>query len=251
MFDQMVWNEDRLFLGDLVFRMEDLRDDSHTRIEKEYFLLYKSEPLIGQYRVLFSKLDLRPRNVFELGLWDGGSTAFWFETLKPDKHVGVDMSERGDSAYFRRWVESRDLHDRVATYWGVDQADKHSIREIALREFDGPLDLVIDDASHFYAPTKASFETLFPLLRHGGVYIFEDWQWEHLPEFQGPDHPWFEKEGLTRLVFELVEATPTGGLIGTLMLSEGFVAVERGWGTTGDDGDFRLDTYILRRPPKT
>ena len=38
-----------------------------------------------------------------------------------------------------------------------------------------PLDLVIDDASHLYGPTMASFEVLFPRLRPGGLYVIEDW----------------------------------------------------------------------------
>ena len=38
---------------------------------------------------------------------------------------------------------------------------------------------MIDDASHLYEPSLASFETLFPLLRPGGTYIIEDWKWEH------------------------------------------------------------------------
>jgi hypothetical protein len=48
-------------------------------------------------------------------------------------------------------------------------------------EFSAPLDLVIDDASHIYGPTKASFQALFPLLRPGGLYLIEDWAWAHWP----------------------------------------------------------------------
>ena len=40
-----------------------------------------------------------------------------------------------------------------------------------------PLDLVMDDASHLGPQTRASFETLFPRLRAGGLYIIEDWSW--------------------------------------------------------------------------
>lgn len=42
-----------------------------------------------------------------------------------------------------------------------------------------PMDLVVDDASHFYHETRESFRTLFPLLRPGGLYIVEDWGWAH------------------------------------------------------------------------
>jgi hypothetical protein len=39
------------------------------------------------------------------------------------------------------------------------------------------MNLVVDDASHTYEDTKASFETLFPLLQPGGIYAIEDWSW--------------------------------------------------------------------------
>ena len=40
---------------------------------------------------------------------------------------------------------------------------------------DEPLDLVVDDCSHRYKPSRASFNELFPRLRPGGVYVIEDW----------------------------------------------------------------------------
>src|SRR5215207_423787 len=43
---------------------------------------------------------------------------------------------------------------------------------------DEELDLVIDDASHRLEPTRTSFETLFPRLRDGGLYLIEDWKWQ-------------------------------------------------------------------------
>jgi hypothetical protein len=56
-----------------------------------------------------------------------------------------------------------------------------------------PLDLVIDDASHLYGPSLATFETLFPALREGGLYVLEDWKTSlNFPCHGGgenPDHP--------------------------------------------------------------
>jgi hypothetical protein len=47
-------------------------------------------------------------------------------------------------------------------------------------------DLVIDDAAHVYGQTKRSFECLFPTLAPGGLYIIEDWAWEHWKECASP-----------------------------------------------------------------
>ena len=41
------------------------------------------------------------------------------------------------------------------------------------------LDLVIDDASHLLPETTASFNVLFPRLRAGGLFVIEDWSWQH------------------------------------------------------------------------
>jgi hypothetical protein len=38
---------------------------------------------------------------------------------------------------------------------------------------------VIDDASHLIAPTRVSFNLLFPRLRPGGVFVIEDWSGVH------------------------------------------------------------------------
>jgi hypothetical protein len=47
------------------------------------------------------------------------------------------------------------------------------------QEFDGPLDLIIDDSSHLMPQSRESFCALFPKLRPGGAYIVEDWSFAH------------------------------------------------------------------------
>ncbi len=60
---------------------------------------------------------------------------------------------------------------------------------------DRQINLVIDDASHLYQETKVSFETLFPLLRPGRLYVIEDWNSDHLladrieAVLMDPSHP--------------------------------------------------------------
>jgi hypothetical protein len=249
-FDRLAWNDDRMLLDDLVFRLQHTRNQA-WELGDECFVFYKVKPLVDQYARFFAtRPGFLARNVFELGLWDGGSVAFWFECFQPYKHVGIDFSERGDSAYFRRYVETRGLDGRIATYWSVDQADGERLRTIARQEFDGALDLVIDDASHLYGPTKSSFETLFPLLRPGGLYLVEDWAWAHWNEFHAPSHPWSGETPLTRLVFEQVAATGSSTeLIASMGVYQGFVAIERGGVALDTRGGFRLASWIANRPP--
>jgi len=249
MFERLAWHKDRMVLDDLVFRLQHYLSDD-WELGEDCFVFYKIKKLIDQYERFFAaRGTASPQNVFELGLWDGGSLAFWFQLFQPKKHVGIDLRRRSDSKYFQRYVSSRGLQRRITTRWGVDQADAKTLREIIGHEFDGALDLVIDDASHLYEPTRASFECLFPLLRPGGLYIIEDWAWGHWPEF----HATMSKETpLTGLVFELVEATGSSATLArSLTIYEGFVVVERGEAELPRDGAFRLEHHICRRPTRS
>jgi hypothetical protein len=248
MFERLVWHDDRMLLDGLTFRLEHHKN-AEWELGDECFVFYKIKPLVDQYaRFWLFRPDFRPQHLLELGLWDGGSMAFWFELFHPRKHVGVDFAPRGDSPYFKRYRESRGLSEQLKTYWGVDQTDAKRLRAIVEAECDGVLDLVIDDASHIYGPTKTSFETLFPLLRPGGLYIIEDWAWEHWAEFQTPNHPWAGERALTPLIVELVEATASSPtLIGNLTVFDGFVVVERGEMGREQLKDFALKRYISRR----
>jgi cephalosporin hydroxylase len=250
MFDRLVWQRDRMLLDALVFRLEHYRSADWNG--GDHFRFYKIKELVDQYANFFSRhADFRPHRVIELGIFDGGSTAFWYEMFRPQKHVALDIQDQTDPPYFRRYIESRGLTDRIKTYWKTDQTDITQLRTIVETEFDGPPDLVIDDASHLYRQTRASFEVLFPLLMSGGLYLIEDWAWGHWPEFFSADHPWAEEEPLTRLVVELVEAAGTSTqLISSVAVHQGFVAVERGPQRFDKAPSFHLKDHILRRPSR-
>lgn len=79
---------------------------------------------------------------------------FWFEYFHPEKIFGIDRTQRTDSKYFQRYTTEGDRARRIRTYWGTDQADRKRLQEIVNDEFEGPFDLVIDDASHMYELTK-------------------------------------------------------------------------------------------------
>jgi predicted O-methyltransferase YrrM len=247
MFEKLIWQKDRMLLGDLVFRLEHYKNDN-WELGENCFRFFKLKELTDQYAKFFSsKHDFRPENVLELGTWDGGSVAFWFECFQPRRHVAIDLMDREDSAYFRRYVSSRRLQDRIKTIWRTDQADSRRVKQVVATNLFGSLDLVIDDASHLYGPTKSSFETLFPLLRPGGLYIIEDWAWAHWKGCKvGP--PGSE---LTKLAFELVEAVgSTTELIAHLSIFEGFLAAERGEIEIPELGDFTIEGHIYRQPRK-
>ena len=245
MFEGLVWQKDRLLYNQLVFRLQHYKSDDWD-LGDDCFVFYKIKHLVDQYADFFATRNFTCERLFELGMWEGGSLAFWFEAFRPKKIVGIDLADRADSPYFLRYTSENNLRERVKAYWGVNQADKQRVREIARKEFDGPLDLVIDDASHIYAPTVSSFETLFPLIRPGGFYIIEDWAWEHWPScFVDPAR--VNLVGLSDLVSEMVQAAGTSNsLINSVTVYEGFAAIERSKAAVPEE--IVLKDFIVRRP---
>lgn len=159
--------------------------DERLRIDGTDYVLM-NEPKVGDElrifkpRVMLQEYDpLIPRlqgaNIVELGLLDGGSAAYLVQRCEPRRFVGIDQ-EVERCTRLDRFVVDGGREDQVRLHHGVDQADRRRLQAIVEEEFgDEALDLVIDDASHRYEPTVASFEVLFPRVAAGGLYIIEDW----------------------------------------------------------------------------
>ncbi|PSJ17747.1 class I SAM-dependent methyltransferase [Nitrosomonas supralitoralis] len=247
-FDRLIWKtDDCLLLDDLVFRI--MHQNTGDWTGGEHFIFYKIQPLIDQYAHYFRRrCDFQPKNIFELGIYDGGSIVFWHELFKPHKHVAVDLADRIDGSYFQKYLMSRGLSDRIQTVWKTNQADKSKLSHLIKTLFEAPPDLIIDDASHLYEPTLASFEALFPLMAPGGLYIIEDWAWGHWRDFVAP-REWAGKKPLTQLVTELTESVGSWtNIISDIAIYQGFIAVERGSRIIDNPSSFRLEEHIYRRP---
>jgi hypothetical protein len=167
--------------------------------------------------------------VLELGIFDGGSVAFWTDLLDPAAYLAVDKDTRGDSVLFRSWLAERGREAVVDTRWGVDQADHCALWGL-LDDHDLDLvDLVIDDASHSYGPTLASFAGLFPRVRPGGYYVIEDWSWPYREPYCRKDHPWAVRPTLLPIVDDLLAALGSDrGAVAQVQCFADFVAVQRG-----------------------
>jgi hypothetical protein len=249
-FENLVWHDDRMICDGWVYETLQHTDAPSNVPGRQAFRLYKPKGLIDQYDAFLRRRpEFVPRRIVELGIWDGGSVALWFQVFQPHKHVAIDLTARGDSDYFRAFVAAQRAETRLKTLWEIDQADEGRLQSILSQEFDGPLDLVIDDASHLYRSTLASLEVLLTRLAPGGLYVIEDWAWEHWPWFQTPDHAWAAEESLTRLVHECVECVgDAGSPIASVTVMNGLVAVERSGVQLPVDRPFRLRERITRRP---
>ncbi|MEZ5177070.1 MAG: class I SAM-dependent methyltransferase [Acidimicrobiales bacterium] len=148
---------------------------------------------VERYQELLERFDA-PR-IVEMGIAYGGSVALFSLMAQPERLVAIELNAEREPVLDEFIAEHR-LGDRVHLHYGTDQADTVRLAAIVDAEFDGvPLDLVIDDASHLYDETLASFEALFPRLRPGGEYVIEDWSCDHgirallAAGLADPDHP--------------------------------------------------------------
>jgi predicted O-methyltransferase YrrM len=107
--------------------------------------------------------SLRENNVkvLELGVFKGASLRMWREYFPRGQIVGCDLHpDRRDYA-----------GDRIAIEIG-DCGSAAFLEKVATSH--GPFDLVVDDASHIWRHQQIAFDTLFPHLKRGGLFIIED-----------------------------------------------------------------------------
>ena len=127
-------------------------------------------------------------NIVELGIRTGASTAFLAVLFKPQLLAAFEIAEEASSG-FDAFLESHPDAARIRAHYECDQGNAAQLRSLLDDDFgEDLLDLVIDDASHMLVPSTVSFNVLFPRLRPGGIFVLEDWSWEHYAEgMVGPD----------------------------------------------------------------
>ena len=193
------------------------------------FVLVKDRPMIEQMIHLVEAL--KPDRIVEIGIFKGGSAAL-LATLRPEARItAVDISPEPVTA-LDQFISEHELGGKVHAHYGVNQADTRQLVDIIEGDHGlAPLDYVVDDASHFYRETKATFEVLFPRLRCGGVYVIEDWGWAHFtaPLWQAGGGWFHDRPALTNLVVELLLIVGTGSeIISDIRITHDAVEIVRG-----------------------
>jgi hypothetical protein len=198
---------------------------------------------INAYADLANRFGV-PRALIEVGVSRGGSSVFFSELFDEPQMACIELSQ---SEAAKPVIEYFRSHPRIGVHFGVDQSDRSAVLDAARRMGESP-DWVIDDASHLYELSRITFETLFPLVRNGGIYILEDWSWSHQPAAQTAGHFFEGMSALTNLVFDLTTACGTrSDIFSELHLEPAFCWLRRGPGQLPRDGSFRRNDYLALR----
>lgn len=121
------------------------------------------------YQFHFRLLRATRLNLLEIGIGgyarphEGGeSLRMWKSYFPKGRIYGIDIHDK-----------SPHEEDRIRTFQG-SQADRQFL-ERTVNDI-GPLDIIIDDGSHYNEHVIQTFRILFPLLSPEGIYVIEDLQ---------------------------------------------------------------------------
>lgn len=239
---QIWFNEDEGELGGVRFKVGHSNYDQ-LKTSADLIWVLKGKKFFDRYDTYFGKSE--PRTVLEIGIFEGGSALLLADRWPNAKIVGVDIREQNENVF--KHAERLGVRDRMSLHYKTSQDDVGMMRRIVKNEFPDGLDLVIDDASHLYPHTAASFDAVFPFLKPGGTFVVEDWAWAHWADYQDIPY-WNDKQALTNLLFEVCMSCGTKGyLISDVYVNGNFFAVKKADNCPTLSDSFKLGTtYILR-----
>lgn len=113
-----------------------------------------------------------PMNILEIGVAVGASLRMWERWFFNSSITGMDIN----------FTCKRFESPRITVEIG-SQADEKFLYHVNM--LNGPFDLIVDDGSHQNAHQILTFQTLFPLLKDGGIYVVEDTCTSYWAQFGG------------------------------------------------------------------
>lgn len=130
------------------------------------------------YASWFQALRHQPIRLLEIGVggYDkprhgGDSLRMWKRYFYKGRIIGLDIYDKSA------------LQERRLKFYQGDQTNTTLLETIS--DTEGPFNIIIDDGSHVQSHIITSFETLFPRMAPGGIYVIEDTQTAYWPKFEG------------------------------------------------------------------
>src|SRR5262245_21442420 len=153
-----VWSDENNFvINNMKFNL--IRQNfNDARTTKDTVAIIKNRGMIDRYKSLIRENGVT--NILEFGIFEGGSALLLAAIEERIKFVGIDI--RPASPAVLGLIRDHGLTDRVKLYYNTSQGDLARVQDIIRKEFPGQrIDMIIDDASHQYELSRASFEASF------------------------------------------------------------------------------------------
>ncbi len=147
----------------------------------------------------------------EIGFATGGSAQMWdtYFTNPNTELYFIDIDEKC-------FNHTEKLSKRCSLYMANQEKKDELISTISI--INKKFDIIIDDGGHTMNQQRVSFETLFPFVKPGGVYIVEDLQTSYLKLYGGNgdfDNPLAGPQTMIRFLASLIdEVNYLGGRTG-------------------------------------
>ena len=127
---------------------------------------FESHSYTETYQSFFYPIKDDKIKMLEIGVDDprfpGASIQMWTEFFTNLELIGFDINE--DSKSYEK--------NNVKIFIG-DQSNENDLKS-CIETYGGEYDIIIDDGLHQHSHHIISFETLYPYLKKGGLYIIED-----------------------------------------------------------------------------
>ena len=226
------WLDDARFsLDGQTYRISSGEEPRTPSVSGDDLLVVKPRSLIDHYVELATAVVPAPR-VVELGIYEGGSTAFLAQLLGPRSLVAIDVAAERAPA-LDRFIAERGLADSVRPLYNIDQGDADDL----MRVIGEPHRRRAPRPRHRrrLAPLRAHADELFAALPAARapvrLFVIEDWDWAHHPEeLWQADGGYFRRfPALTNLIVEiLMLAGSDTDVVRKVVVHPAMAVVERG-----------------------
>jgi len=223
-------------------------DELHSHeSRRNHFLLGKTRPMIEDVLALRDNEDIH--RILDVGIFKGGSAVLYTKIFEPAKLVAIEFLPTPVEA-LTRFIDDNALRERLIPYYDTNQADAQVMGSILAREFPArDIDLIVDDASHFYFESRGTVNLTLPYLRPNGLYIIEDWAWAHWPGdvWQKSKAIPAMKPALSNLLIELfMLCASRPDIVRDISITPNVVVLRRG-GAKLEPGKFDIGAHYLSR----
>jgi demethylmacrocin O-methyltransferase len=137
------------------------------------------------YQKYFEPFQPNPVKLLEIGIYDhrfpGASVKLWTSFFSNLELIGFEINP-----------EAKKLEQNNTKIFIGDQGNVDHLNE-CIETYGGDYDIIIDDGIHKFEQIKVSFETLYPYLKKGGLYVIEDIHANDSREIE----PWLKSKGYT------------------------------------------------------